>query len=38
MGFRVVRLDFQGPPVMGDGLVELPATARAMPRLLWASA
>ena len=28
MGFRVVGLDFQGLPVMGDGLVDLSAAGQ----------
>ena len=38
VGLRIVGLDFQGLPVMGDGLVDCPRPARAYPRLKWASA
>ena len=33
-----IGLDFQGPAVLDDGLVELSAAGECRPRLLWASA
>ena len=38
VGIRIVGLDFQGPAVLGDGLVEQSAVDEGGPRLLWASA
>ena len=36
VGLGVLRVEFDGLPVAGDGLVQLALVRSAMPRLLWA--
>ena len=38
VGLGVVGLEPDGRAVGGDGLIQLALAARALPRLLWASA